>query len=271
MAKKMRSFIQGIFIIWYRDLLRFWRNKTRVFTGFSFPILWLLIFGNGISASLTLPVRDIKFIQFLFPGVIGQYLIFTSMFSAISILQDREFGFLKEILVSPISRGAIAFGKILGGATTSMIQAMPIILLGPFVGISLTLNMFLLLLPAMFMLAFALSSIGVAITARMKSLDAGQYIFQFIAFPIVMLSGAFFPIANLPRWLDILTKINPITYGIDILRRIVFENSLLPQQVIYSLSPTINGQLIPIFYEVLIVLFFTLLLIIFASRAFQSE
>src|SRR5437870_9072413 len=104
----MSSFLRGVFVIWYRDILRFWRNKTRVASGFSFPILWLLIFGNGISASLSLPVPNIKFVQFLFPGILAQYLIFTSMFSAISILQDREFGFLKEVLVSPISRSAIA-------------------------------------------------------------------------------------------------------------------------------------------------------------------
>lgn len=266
----INNFFRGIYIIWYRDILRFWRNKTRVLTGFSFPIIWLLIFGNGISASLSLPVPNFKFVQFLFPGVIAQYLIFTSMFSAISILQDREFGFLKEVLVSPINRTAIALGKILGGSTTSMLQTMPILILGPFIGVSLTFKMVVLLIPAMFMLSLVLSSIGVAVTSRMKSLDAGQYIFQFIGFPIIMLSGAIFPLHNLPVWLDILTKINPISYAVDILRRIVFENLNLPKPVIATLSPTINGQTVDVVYELAIVTGFTLILIFLASKAFKN-
>ncbi|KKR47247.1 MAG: ABC-2 type transporter [Parcubacteria group bacterium GW2011_GWB1_40_14] len=266
----MSHFINSIYIIWYRELLRFWRNKMRVLTGFSFPLLWLLIFGNGISASLSLPIPGVKFVQFLFPGIIAQYLIFTGMFSAISILQDREFGFLKEILVSPISRTAIALGKILGGATTSSLQVLPILFLGPLVGVNLTVKMILLLIPAIILLAIALSSIGVAITARMKSLDAGQYIFQFLAFPLVMLSGAVFPLHNLPVWLNLLTKINPISYAVDILRKIVFENSNLPPQAIESLSPTINGHVVAIHHELLIVVLFSSVMIFFASRAFHK-
>lgn len=266
----MNNFLRGVYIIWYRDLLRFWRNKTRVVTGFSFPVIWLLIFGNGISASLNLPVANFKYVQFLFPGAIAQYLIFNSMFSAISILQDREFGFLKEVLVSPINRSAIAIGKILGGATTATVQSLTVLILGPIIGVSLTFKMFVLLIPAMFMLSLVLSSIGVAVTSRMKSLDAGQYVFQFIAFPIVMLSGAIFPLHNLPLWLDFLTKINPITYAVDILRRIVFENLNLPKPVIATLSPSISGKTIDIGYEIIIVSGFTLVLIFFASRAFRN-
>ena len=266
----MNNFLRGVYIISYRDLLRFWRNKTRVVTGFSFPVIWLLIFGNGISASLNLPVPSLKYVQFLFPGAIAQYLIFNSMFSAISILQDREFGFLKEVLVSPINRSAIAIGKILGGATTATVQSLTVLILGPIIGVSLNFKMVVLLIPAMFMLSLVLSSIGVAVTSRMKSLDAGQYIFQFIAFPIVMLSGAIFPLHNLPLWLDILTKINPITYAVDILRRIVFENLNLPEPVIASLSPSINGETIRFGYEIIIVSGFTLVLIFLASRAFRN-
>lgn len=266
----MKHFTGGIYIIWYRDLLRFWRNKTRVVTGFSFPIIWLLIFGNGISASLNLPVSNFKYVQFLFPGAIAQYLIFNAMFSAISILQDREFGFLKEVLVSPISRTSIAIGKILGGATTATLQSLTVLILGPIIGVTLTFKAVILLIPAMFMLSLVLSSIGVAVTSRMKSLDAGQYVFQFIAFPIVMLSGAIFPLHNLPVWLDILTKINPITYAVDILRRIVFENLNLPPQVIAVLSPSINGRTVAIGYELAIVIGFTLVLVFLASRAFRN-
>src|SRR3989344_8899976 len=172
----VNQFIKSVWVIWYRDLLRFWRNKVRLIGGLAFPILWLLIFGVSLSSSLTLPVPGIRFVDFLFPGVIAQFLIFISMFGAISILQDREFGFLKEILVSPASRTAIALGKILGGASSAFLQALPIIILGALMGISVSLLMLLALIPAMILLAIALSALGVAIVSPMKSLDAGQYI-----------------------------------------------------------------------------------------------
>lgn len=267
----MRNFLRGTLIIFYRDLLRFWRNKTRLITGFTFPILWLLIFGNGISSSLSLPVPNIKFVQFLFPGVIAQYLVFTAGFSAISILQDREFGFLKEILVSPVDRTAIAIGKMLGGAVTAVLMALPIILLGPTIGVELNFKMIAILVPAMFLLALSLSALGVAITTRMKSLDAGQYIFQFINFPIIMLSGAVFPLRNLPQWLDIATKVNPISYAVDLVRRVVFENSQIPSQAINALSPTINGHVVGTGWEIAIVAGFTIIMLFLGSQAFREN
>ncbi len=220
--------IKGIFIIWYRDILRFWRNKIRVVSGLSFPILWLLIFGNGISASLRLPIPGVKFVQFLFPGIIAQNLIFVASFAAVSILQDREFGFMKEILVAPIPRTAIAIGKVLGGATTAAIQASTILIFAPLVGIHLSLKLVLEIIPAMLLMALTLSAFGVTIVAKLKSLDSGQYIFQFVTFPLIFLSGAVFPLINLPRWLDITAKLNPVSYAVDILRRVVFTTSNLP-------------------------------------------
>lgn len=174
----MKQFFKGVYIIWYRDLLRFWRNKARVLTGLSFPLLWLLIFGNGISASLSLPIPDVKFVHFLFPGVIAQFLIFTATFAAVSILHDKEFGFMKEILVSPISRSSVTIGKVLGGATVATLQGLTIIIFAPLVGISPTAKLILELIPEMFLLACGLSALGVAVVARLKSIDAGQYIFQ---------------------------------------------------------------------------------------------
>ncbi|MEK7536114.1 MAG: ABC transporter permease [Patescibacteria group bacterium] len=266
----MSRFIKTTWVIWYRDLLRFWRNKVRVFGGLTFPVLWLLIFGNGLSASLSLPVPGVEFTDFLFPGIIAQFLIFMAMFGAISILQDREFGFLKEILVSPVPRSSIALGKILGGASIALLQALPIILMAPLAGISISLDLAGNLLPPMILFALILSAIGVAITSRLKSLDAGQYVFQFITFPLVMLSGAFFPLRNLPAWLDILTKINPLSYGVDLLRRISFEYSGLPTEAITALSPTINGNIVPIYLEYAVMAIFGIILIVFASRSFNK-
>ena len=269
--KFMKKFISDIHIIWARELIHFWRNKVRVLSGFSFPILWLAVFGTGLSASLSLPVPDIKFIDFLFPGVISQYTIFIAMFGAISILQDREFGFLKEILVSPASRTAIALGKILGGATSAFLQALPIVILGPIMGITYNPIMILALIPAMMLLATTLSALGVAIVSQMRSLDAGQYIFQFITFPVVMLSGAFFPLRNLPLWLDILTKINPLSYTVDLIRRIVFSFADMPPEAVTSLSPVIFGNVPSIGFEIIVTISFAVVLVFIASLSFRKS
>ncbi|MBI3261124.1 ABC transporter permease [Candidatus Berkelbacteria bacterium] len=261
--------LKGIYILWLRDLVRFWRNKTRVIAGLSFPVLWLMIFGNGISASLSLPIPGVKFVQFLFPGIIAQYLLFTATFSAISILQDREFGFLKEVLVSPINRSSIAIGKVLGGATVSTLQALPILVLAPLVKVGLTPVMVLLLIPAMLLTAIALSALGVAIAARLKTIDAGQYIFQFITFPLVFLSGAVFPLVNLPRWLDIAAKLNPISYAVDLLRKILFSHSSIPSVAIEALSPRLGGKIISVSLELTIVIAFSLVMIALAAAAFN--
>src|SRR3989344_3627599 len=266
----VNQFIKSVWVIWYRDLLRFWRNKVRLIGGLAFPILWLLIFGVSLSSSLTLPVPGIRVVDFLFPGVIAQFLIFMSMFGAISILQDREFGFLKEILVSPAPRSAIALGKVLGGASIALIQAMPIIILAPLAGIHISFDLAGNLLPPMILLAVILSAIGVAITSRLKSLDAGQYVFQFITFPLVMLSGAFFPLRDLPTWLDILTKINPLSYGVDLLRRIALDYAGMPREVITALSPTINGHVVALSTEYAVMIIFGVILFVFASRSFNQ-
>lgn len=263
--------VKGAYVIWQRDLLRFWRNKARVLTGMSFPILWLLIFGNGISASLSLPVPGVKFVQFLFPGIISQFMIFMASFAAVSILQDREFGFLKEILVSPIPRVSIALGKVIGGATTATLQSLTILILAPLVGIHLTLRMVLELLPATFLLALMLSAFGVTLVSRLKSIDSGQYIFQFVTFPLVFLSGAVFPLVNLPRWLDIATKLNPVTYGVDMLRKIVFTTSNLPPAAITHLSPKLFDKPVSIHTDLLIVGSITLLFVAISSLAFTKS
>ncbi len=260
--------IKGIFIIWYRDILRFWRNKIRVVSGLSFPILWLLIFGNGISSSLALPIPGIKFVQFLFPGIIAQNLIFVASFAAVSILQDREFGFLKEILVAPIPRTAIAVGKVLGGATTACIQALTILIFAPLVGIHLSVRLVVELIPAMFLMALALSALGVTIVARLRSIDSGQYIFQFITFPLIFLSGAVFPLINLPRWLDIASKVNPVSYAVDILRRVVFSTSNLPPQAsqLYLRVGSHSG----LGLDLLVTIGFALVLIGLSTLAFRQ-
>ncbi len=157
----------------------------------------------------------------MFPGILVMTLLFSSMFSAISIIWDREFGFLKEMLVAPISRTSIAIGKSIGGASRSTIQALIILIFSPLLGIQLTLPKFLMIVPLMFFIAFTISGIGIIIAARMESFEGFNLIVNFIIMPMFLLSGAIFPISNLPSWLAAIVNVNPLSYGVDVMRWVV--------------------------------------------------
>jgi ABC-2 type transport system permease protein len=260
-----------IYIIWYRDVLRYWRNKVRVVSGLAFPIIWLVFFGTGMSSSLQIIGGEgIDYILFVFPGILAMNLIFSSIFSSISIVTDREFGFLREILVAPISRGAIAVGKTLGGATTAFLQALLILILAPIVGITLNFKMVLFLIPAMFLISFALTAFGVLIASRLKSSESASLVFQFVVMPMYFLSGALFPLSNLPHWLYVFVRINPVTYAVDILRQIVFLNSGIEQSVVQSLGADFLGKPLTIDLDFFIVLFFALIMIFLSVQSFRQ-
>lgn len=268
-ARGARSIARAIYIIWYRDMLRFWRDRARMVGSLAQPLLFLIIFGTGLSSSLSGlgggagagaglagAGASVNYIQFMFPGIIGMSVLFSAIFGSMSIVWDREFGFMREILVSPIDRGAVAVGKALGGATQAMIQGLIILVLAPFVGVPLTVTTVVLLIPFTFVLAFGLASMGVAIASRMKSQQAFMIIVNFLTMPIFFLSGALFPLTNLPAWMDVLTHINPASYGIDPLRRVVLGQGGFPPAAIDHLSLTIGGTVLPMALEAVVVVVF---------------
>ena len=165
----------------------------------------------------------VDFEQFIFPGIIAMSVFFAALFNAVSLVYDREFGILKEVLVAPVSRAAVALGKTLGGATVATLQGTVIFVFAPFVGIRLTPLLVLQLWPIMFIGAFALSSMGIAIAARMRSIESFQMVNQFVMFPLIFLSGIFFPLQGLPAWMDVLVRINPVSYAVDPLRRLILQ------------------------------------------------
>lgn len=219
---------RGVYIIWLREFKRFWRDRARRIGGFAQPIMYLALLGVGMqSAFKVFGGGDVPYIKFMYPGILGMTVLFTSVFSAISIIWDREFGFLKEVLVSPVPRYSIAMGKILGGSTTALIQGAIFMVLAftPWVyGFSLdTLWKVLAVLPLIVLLALSLTSLGVAIAARMTSMEGFPIIMNFLLMPLFFLSGAFFPLQGLPGWMNFLTKIDPLTYGVDALRGIMLR------------------------------------------------
>ena len=218
----MTSNLTGIYTIWLRDLRRFWRDKPRIIAATVQPALFLLILGTGLSRGLTTTFQTENhegYLVFIFPGIIGMAILFTSVFSAISIVWDREIGFLKEVMVAPISRWAVAIGKSLGGGTVATLQGCLMLVFAPIIGVDMGIWTVIVLIPMMLFVAISLTSMGIVAAAYMHSMQGFTVVMNFIMLPMFFLSGAMFPIAKLPVWLDIMVKVNPMTYGVDLLRR----------------------------------------------------
>jgi len=185
--------------------------------------LWLVIFGVGIGASMggAVSIPGLTYQHLIFPGIVGQTLLFTAMFMGISVIWDKEFGFMKEILVAPISRISIFIGKMVGDSTDALIQGMIVLILGLILGIRIAPITFLECLPVMLLITFGLVSIGLTIASFMGSLESFGAIQSFINLPLFFLSGALFQIQALPGWMQVISKANPLTYGVDALRTII--------------------------------------------------
>ena len=219
------SELLAVYTVWLREMIRYFRAKERIISSLAMPIFWLFIFGTGIRT----PVFEgnIDYTSFIAPGVIVMTIMFTSMFSGISVIWDRELGFMKEMLVAPVSRISIVTGKSLGGATTALIQGILILSLvlgiksvsGEFFsGVRVDIFIILIILPLMILIALGIVGIGVAIASVIENIESFGMIVNFVIMPMFFLSGALFPINNLPEWLRIITYLDPVTYGVELLR-----------------------------------------------------
>ena len=224
--------LRGLYTLWLREVKRYVRDRTRIVSSFMQPLLWLLIFGVGIGASLrAVPVPGLSYQQMIFPGIVGQTLLFTSMFMGISIIWDKEFGFMKEILVAPVSRFSIFIGKMVGDSTDALIQGVIVLFLGLALGIGVDPITFLACVPVMLLITFGLVSIGLTIASFMGSLESFGAIQSFINLPLFFLSGALFQVQSLPQWMQDISTLNPLTYGVDALRTIILGGAWQPYQL----------------------------------------
>lgn len=208
----------------------------------------------------------VNFSKFMFPGIIGMTVLMTSLMSGVSVVWDREFGFLKEVLVAPISRVAVATGKTLGGATIALIQGIMILLFAPLFGVTLPLGTLPLLIPTMFVVACALAALGILLASLIKSMEANQAVMQLLVFPMVFLSGIFFPMRNLPQWMSVLVKLNPATYAVDPIRQL-----LLGTEPASYLGITIFGHTMSIGDDLIVVGGFGVVMICLAMWSFGSQ
>ena len=202
------------------------------------PLLFLFVLGTGLGSVISTS-GSVDFKTFLFPGVLAMSVLFTAVFAGISLVWDREFGFLREMLVAPISKTAIIVGKSLGGATSATLQACIVLALGPLVGVPYSVRLVVTLLICLFLGSMMLTSLGVVLSARIKTIQAAMPMTQMLIMPMMFLSGALFPLANLPRWLEVLTKLNPLTYAVQPMRAAVFNELNLDASVRAQLDPPI--------------------------------
>jgi ABC-2 type transport system permease protein len=210
--------MKKIYILWLRQLKRYFRSRSRIVGALGQPLLFLVALGFGFGP-IYQRAGGGSYIQFLVPGIIAMSVLFTAMFSGIEIIWDRQFGFLKETLVAPLSRMEIMIGRTLGGATVAIIQGTIVLLLSFLIGFRLT-SWSCLILVFLFMLLIALffTALGTAIASKMEDMHGFQLIMSFLVMPLFFLSGALFPLNNLPRPLVIITRLNPLSYGVDGLR-----------------------------------------------------
>jgi len=224
--------MEVIYGLWHRAVIKFFRDKFTIISAFALPFLFLVVFGSGMSGAIKslligadapAELAKFDFIDFMFPGIISMAIFTASMFSGFSLIQDRQFGYMKEVLVSPVSRVSVALGTILGCSTSALIQGIMMLIFVPFIGMSLSFEIFVKLLLAMILVSFTLSSISILLGSFFKNIQGYQMVVQVVLYPMFFLSGAFFPLNGIPKWMEFVVKINPMTYVVDFIKRIVLD------------------------------------------------
>ena len=237
----LRHDLRAIGIVWRRELIRFRTDRLRAITALIQPLLFLFILGTGLGslAGGSMP-PGISFKTFIYPGVLAMSVLFTAIFSAASIVWDREFGFLREILVAPVSRASIVIGKCLGGATIATFQGIIFLVLAGAADVPYNPLLLLTLVGELLLLSFTLTAFGVMMAARIKQFQAFMALTQMLVFPLFFLSGALYPLTGLPAWLSVLTRIDPLTYIVGPMRHAVFSYLSIPAAYKERLSPGVT-------------------------------
>lgn len=252
----MAKFLDTVYSLWLREILRFTKSKSRLIGTGGQPLIWLAIVGVGIGSVLT-GIGGTSYITYIAPGVIGMTLLFTSIFAGINVIMDKQFGFLKEILVSPVSRVAIVVGKIAGSATVSLITALIVFVIIIAVGVipisSLTPLGLAEAIIFMVLIASIFVSIGLVIASYVNNLEGFQVIMNFLILPLFFLSGALFPLTTAPEWMQTIAGIDPLRYGVDGMR-----------------GALIGAGNYPVWLDLTVVFAISVVLLLIADRAFRK-
>jgi len=272
----MEELFRGMWVIAYRELLRFTQERSRMISSFAMPLLFLIVFGAGFNRAIGALTPGVDFIKFMYPGIIAMTVLMSSVFSGLSVVWDREFGFLKEVLVAPLSRSGIVLGKAMGSAVISVGQGFIMLALAPILGITLSPIMIVKLIPLLIVLSLSLSGLGILVASRMRSQQGFQMVVQLIIFPLIFLSGIFFPVNNVPTWLEVISKVNPLTYGVDAIRQLFLGGDLAATgtatgQSSYVIGVTVFGHTMSILEDVMVVAVLGAVLMLAAIWSFSKQ
>ena len=239
-ASSLRGDLRAVKIVWQRELIRFSKDKLRIVTALVQPVLFLFVLGTGLSRLASAGTHGVDLRTFVYPGVLCMAVLFTAMFSAASLVWDREFGFLREMMVAPVRRSSLVLGKCLGGATVASFQGIIVISLAGLVGVPYDPVLIVEIVLLQIILAFAITAFGVMVAARIKQIQSFMAITQMVMMPMYFLSGAIFPVAGLPAWLTVLNRLDPMTYAVDPMRRLVFNHLHISAAARRTLDPGVT-------------------------------
>ena len=257
-------FLQAMMTVWQREVMRYARDRARVVSTLLQPVMFLFVFGSGLRQTLASSNLEVDFVKFMYPGIIAMTVMGVAFFSTISTVWDREFGFLKEILVAPVPRTAIALGKTTGAATMASVQALILLGLAPVIGVYLHLTRIPLFILYMFMLSLAVSGTGLFVASLMRTTESFGLVVQIMIFPLFFLSGAFFPLTEVPTWMSVLSNINPLTYGVDAFRQVILQGDV-------SREAAHNIFLYPLSVDALFLVAFSVAMVFAAVVAFNRK
>ena len=239
-ARSVRSELRAIKVVWKRELIRFSRDRLRILTSLIQPFLFLFVLGTGLSSLARAGTHGLNYRTFVYPGVLCLAVMFTAMFSAASIVWDREFGFLREMMVAPVRRSSIVLGKCFGGATVAAFQGLIVIAIAPLVGVPYQLGLILEIFALLLLLAFAITAFGMMAAARVNQMQSFMALMQMAVMPMFFISGALFSVAALPAWLAVLNRIDPLTYAVEPMRRAIFAHLDISTAARRALDPGVT-------------------------------
>jgi ABC-2 type transport system permease protein len=253
--RSWRSEVRAVKIVWRRELIRFQKDRMRIVTSLVQPLLFLFVLGSGLQQLSAASTDGVDLKTFIYPGVLCISVMFTGMFSAASIVWDREFGFLREMMVAPVRRSSIVIGKVFGGATVASLQGLILLALAWAVHVPYSVGLILGVFALQLLLAFSITAFGVMIAARITQIQSFMGVMQMIVTPMFFISGALFPSGDLPGWLSLLNRLDPITYAVTPMRTLVFNNLDLSAEASHTLNPPITwfGWEVPIALQVFMI------------------
>jgi ABC-2 type transport system permease protein len=270
--RSLRGELRAIKAVWWRELIRFRSDRLRLITALVQPLLFLFVLGSGLQQLSSASTHGVDLKTFIYPGVLCLAVMFTAMFSAASVVWDREFGFLREMMVAPVRRSSIVIGKCVGGATVAGMEGVILIALAWAVHVPYSITLVLGIFALQLLLAFTITAFGVMAAVRVKQMQSFMGLMQMVVMPMFFLSGALFPVTNLPGWLAFLNRIDPLTYAVDPMRQLVFSHLDISQTARDALAPSITwfGWEVPALLSAGVVLALGLVMLAIAIWEFSA-